>query len=53
MHAAVQPGILIKHSGLQKWIGLEDRSGIDRPTASDSKLIIGGAALMIGWGLQD
>ena len=53
MHAAVQPGTLIKHSGLQKWIGLEDRSCIDRPTSSDSKLIISGAALMIGWGLQD
>jgi hypothetical protein len=45
MHAAVQPGTFIKHSGLLKWIGMENLSGIDRPTASKVKLIISGAAL--------
>ena len=48
MHAAVQPGTFIKHSGLLKWFGMENLSGIDRPTASKVKLIISGAALMIG-----
>jgi hypothetical protein len=46
MHAAVQPGTFIKHSGLLKWIGMENLSGIDRPTASKAKLIISGAALV-------